>query len=109
MFAMLMGAVLLIIPPSIPQDKQYVSRPDYVYMGDARVVIETYSGDMDKYCRQFGLDYNEGSTGVACTVGVGRGDKATIYMPNPCLFSDNYAQILCHEIAHTQGYRHPQQ
>lgn len=33
----------------------------------------------------------------------------TVWMPNPCLFDEEYARILCHEIGHVNGWsnNHP--
>lgn len=52
---------------------------------------------------------SKGFTTLAC----GDIKKPYIYMPNPCTYPEakdtkSYAHLLCHEIAHTEGWEHPQ-
>lgn len=39
-----------------------------------------------------------GLVAVACTAGL------TVYLPNPCTWSDPYAVLACHELGHVNGW-----
>lgn len=72
--------------------------PPTKYQGDARVVVEMVSASAVKArCND---------EAVACAF---RDPRTTIIvMPNPCLYreSDAYAAVLCHELAHANGWEH---
>ncbi len=58
--------------------------------------------DMDLAC---GWLPPPGMTTLACVDKIG---GKHVYLPNPCLFKDHdaYARLACHEMAHTNYWRH---
>lgn len=82
-------------PPSLMTDDARLSPVDY--HGDVRAAVTFVQPDeVVRLCDQ-------GPTVVACQAG------AQIIAPNPCLYVEEYyAGVLCHEVGHMNGWRHPQ-
>ncbi len=74
-----------------------VTRPPEQYQTSRRVSIE-FLDDAREFCSRF-----TGQEAVACA------NRYLIWADNPCLYSDPYAIILCHELAHVNGWpaHHP--
>lgn len=91
-----------------PSD-QFGLRPPVEFMHDTTIKVQFHSDDVDLVCEAEGVPHPSTGTLVGCA---GYGDAThppTIHMPNPCFFQEPYAQVLCHEMAHTNGYTHPVQ
>lgn len=75
------------------------TRPPLTWQGNARSVIEFIQpDDIESACRS-------GENVTACTRMLP--GRPTIIMPNPCAFPwDAYAALLCHEMAHVNGWEH---
>lgn len=76
-----------------------------VYQGNTVVTVHTMSHrDINKQCGD--------DIGGTITLACGDINGHDVYVPNPCTYPEvadknSYAHLLCHEIAHTEGWRHP--
>jgi hypothetical protein len=74
------------------------------YQGDVSAVVVTGPQSfIDKNCGKASKGYY--------TVGCSISSKRILYMPNPCTFPEmkdpnSYAHLLCHELAHLNGWHH---
>lgn len=75
-----------------------VTLPPEDKRGDVRAIVEFVDPEwVEAVCAEWSN---------ACTLP----DYGTIRMPNPCAFLfERYATMLCHEIAHISGWRHPEE
>lgn len=90
----LAGAVLLSIFLEVPTEFQ------------AETVVTLHTMTHKQINKQCGPD---GKTWIIRACGDVNGPN--IYMPNPCTYPEakdhkSYAYLLCHEIAHTEGWTH---
>ena len=91
----------IALPPQLMPPSQYRS--------PVRAVIITTStqAEVDAACGRAG----PGERKAACAR-IGAGTQPYVVMPNPCRFAEHfpdeelYAAMLCHELAHTQGWKH---
>lgn len=67
--------------------------------GEARIAFHDYA---DAECRRRGLVHRTGVVNLACE------QNGEIVMPNPCAWGErsDYADLLCHELGHVNGWRH---
>lgn len=68
--------------------------------GDALVLVQTLPAqEVTPYCQSLGLNF---PSIAACTRG------GQIFMPNPCAWPrrEAYAELLCHELGHRNGWVH---
>lgn len=81
--------------PLAPRGLIFAGMPPerFQYDSSARIV---FTGDLNRYCGEPAPDHH--------FAGCERAN--TIYMPNPCpeAETDHYAKILCHEMAHVNGW-----
>lgn len=112
-FVALAGALLMFVgpadasnfdglPPPLSAVPARIQRPPQGYQNPASFSVHTMpSYEIGYLCHDLGAT----SAGdLACTLG------QTVYMPNPCEFrGDRYADLLCHEAGHVQGWpaNHP--
>lgn len=83
---------------------QPCERPPVQYQGDpgSFTVRLARPEDVDAECRAAGNQHIKNQI-LAC-VWV---QKREVLMPQPCLYADNYAQLLCHEApGHLTGWKH---
>lgn len=75
-------------------------RPPARYIGETRAVLEVIEPEKVEATCAAG-----GPGALACTKMYPK--RPTIVMPDPCAFPfDSYAAMLCHEIAHVNGWDH---
>lgn len=74
-----------------------VERPPPQFQGDRDNVKVSFVADPDQTCRT--PTAGEGEI-LGCEM-LGR-----IWVKNPCLETGAYAEVLCHELGHVNGYRH---
>lgn len=88
-------------------------RPPVQYQGesvDARVIF-AHPAMVDAVCKRAGgIPVDSPRLILACTNTLNN----TILLPDPCLYADGYAQLVCHERSHlrradgSRGWVHPQ-
>lgn len=84
-------------------------RPPLQYQGESvpAVVIFAHPDVVDAICREAGNQAIPQRI-LACT----NTDKSVMLLPDPCLYADGYAQLVCHEKAHlrradgSEGWKH---
>jgi hypothetical protein len=90
------------VPPGLPAGSTYVSdaRPPARFQHEARSTVVTVpAAEVDRLCRPPGEPPVCGARILACT------QDGVITAPNPCAFrGDAYAELLCHEQAHRNGW-----
>src|SRR5690606_22609281 len=64
----------------------------------AIAVLISSPASVDSFCRQ-GRD-----PGPPTILGCAFQEQRVVVLPNPCLFPDPYAQLVCHEMAHINGW-----
>lgn len=85
-----LGAISATIPPQAPREFQ---------SSTAMTMIATDQATIEAFCGKAPLGWNK----VACAESTSR----TIVVPNPCHYNhERYAAILCHELAHLNGWKH---
>lgn len=86
-------------PPSMSTSQD--AGPPEPFQGDIRAIIEFIEPDkVAKRC-------NGPPEVRACQSGFG--DDTLIVAPNPCEYTQEaYAWLMCHELGHVNGWRHPQ-
>ena len=96
MKAMIAASGLLFMQPC--------ERPPVAFQADPppAVVIFAHPDVVDTICREASGPIDPTRQILACT---NVGDRV-ILMPNPCLYQDGYAQLMCHEASHLNGWRH---
>lgn len=75
------------------------------FQGNTHGIIATESPEnIDAFCRSISENTPENRVILACAYPA----MNSIFLPNPCLYQerDPYARLLCHELAHLQGWRH---
>jgi hypothetical protein len=74
--------------------------PPKRYQGEGLFWVKTLKGqDVHTACYGASIDGEAPGPVLACA------NKLAAFLPNPCEWrSDPYAQILCHELAHLQGW-----
>lgn len=87
-------AVALLLAGCGPQ----VERPPEEYQGDRNSMV-TFTSDVDAACRRIKPAAHSGEI-YGCAY------FSAIVVPNPCLHSGYYAELMCHEMAHANGWRH---
>jgi hypothetical protein len=67
------------------------------------VVVVAFTSNPSVVCNKLlGGDYNSDVMGCVDDIGGKR-----MVLPNPCLIkNEHYARIACHELGHTNGWRH---
>lgn len=84
--------------------------PPPQYRGDVRAVVITTSTQAET---DAGCGKAAPSMANAACAKVGPGNEPYVIIPNPCRFAERapdgelYAAMLCHELGHVQGWRHP--
>lgn len=76
-------------------------RPPRRYQGDTTATVELLDPErVPPLCKALGGFSPPGQYAVACATG------RTIVMPNPCRWPNrsDYADLLCHEMAHVNGW-----
>ena len=93
------GLMLFSVTPMAMEP--FVQRPPVKFQGDTTARVH-FVVDATKTCSVDAPRPAPGMIIVACT------DLQTkeIIMPNPCAWVDNYAQLMCHEMAHVNSWRH---
>lgn len=89
-----------------PQSNYGIARPEgqFQHVEEATVYFRP-SKEMTDRCVAWGATRpKEGTLIVACA----REDQKAMLLPNPCEFDDYYAQLVCHEAAHTVGWSDPE-
>lgn len=74
-------------------------RPPVEYQGESvpAVVVFAHPSVVNAVCKSaVGIPQDSPRIILACTNPM----NSTILLPDPCLFADNYAQLVCHERAH---------
>jgi hypothetical protein len=71
-----------------------VELPPQRFQGDAGAMVQ-FKTDVTKLC---GVSPDPKKRMAACQ------DGEFIVLPNPCQFAEPYARIVCHEMAHKQGW-----
>lgn len=98
MFKLLMASIITITA-AIPSQYQH----------NRTVILHTMTQDeINKQCGDPGSTKEGQRLYVIACGDIGGKD---VYMPNPCLAPEvsdinSYAHLLCHEIAHTEGWAH---
>lgn len=89
MKALLAASGLLLMPPC--------ERPPVEYQGESvpALVLFAHPAVVNEVC-QGSNGIKPGQIALACTVP----STSAMLLPDPCLFSDGYAQLVCHERAH---------
>lgn len=71
--------------------------PPKQFRGDAQIMVWfTSPATVDHYCKTDRKPHRA----------YGCANDNMIFMENPCLHEGAYAELLCHEIAHTNGLKH---
>lgn len=100
------GVVLAIAGCSEPvitaSSGHKTQRPPMVYRGDNENVAVSFVKNPGESCRAVGLEAHHTDVVQACAVT--RGSKTYLILPNPCRKNEKYARILCHELAHANGW-----
>lgn len=84
----------------------YPPDPRFYAATSAVIHFEALDGDIDKTCVNVGVIRTEEYRLAACA-GVKTG-KWHMWVKNPCGIEESYAKELCHEMAHVNGFRHPE-
>lgn len=101
MKALIAASGLLLMP--------VCERPPVEYQGESvpAVVLFAHPAVVNRVCQgSNGLE--AGQIALACTAS----PTGVMLLPDPCLFADGYAQLVCHERAHldradgSPGWRH---
>jgi len=90
MKALIAAAGLLLMPPC--------ERPPVEYQGESvpAVVMFAHPDAVDAVCRQLVPNPDPTRRILACT----NPGTSAMLLPDPCLFDDNTARLICHERAH---------
>ena len=75
-----------------------VERPPPQFQGDRSVTI-TFVADADAACRKIKPDAHSGEI-YGCAI------YSALILPNPCGQTGAYADLVCHELGHANGWRH---
>lgn len=75
-----------------------VERPPAEFQGN-RTWTVSLSSNSDEDCRKIMPDAHAGNIHGCTKWGVS-------IVPNPCLHSGYYAELMCHEMAHANGWKH---
>ena len=75
-----------------------VERPPPEFQGDRSSMV-TFSSGPDAACRAIKPGAGEGEI-YGCAF------YSALIVPNPCQHSGAYAELLCHELGHVNGWRH---
>ena len=75
--------------------REFFQRPPHAYQGDTQASIVFNSQRATTALCEIVTRKDEA---LACATG------PHIWAPNPCTWSDPYAQLLCHEMAHVNGW-----
>lgn len=83
---------------------QPCERPPIEYQGPTppAVIIFADPITVDTVCREAASLMAEPRQILACT----NSDQRVMLLPDPCLYDDGYAKLLCHEKSHLNGWRH---
>ena len=95
MKALILASGLLLCPP--------VEQPPVWFKHNPNREVKVRFVQPDRIheaCVAIGVQPRPGYTILACA----KGD--TVWMPNPCRFADNYAGLMCHEMAHVNSWVH---
>lgn len=71
----------------------YLSRPPERFTGDVEFVLK--ASNMEAVTAACGRGY------IGCM-----SETGVLTLPNPCLFNDDYAKLVCHEMGHINGWAH---
>lgn len=75
----------------------YVERPPPEFQDDVADVRIAFLSDVDHACR---------TPGAPAAEIYGCEFYGKIFVPNPCSAQGAYADLLCHELGHVNGWRH---
>lgn len=84
---------------------QPCERPPIEYQGDTRPAVIFFAGpaEVDAVCREAVPNMKADPRQIlACT----NASNRVMLMPDPCLYEDAYAKLLCHEKAHLNQWVH---
>lgn len=83
---------------------QPCERPPVEYQGPTPPAIILFAdpATVDSVCREAVRLKADPRQILACT----NAERRVILMPDPCLYDDSYAKLLCHERAHIAGWVH---
>lgn len=76
--------------------------PPARFRGDTTASSVVFTSDVEKKCKAAGLKEIAGTKTNACSM-VG-GSVRAIIVSNPCKASGKYAEDLCHELGHLNGW-----
>jgi hypothetical protein len=93
---------ILLLAAAIVWSNQLPIPPQYQKNTQAWITVMNQA-QIDKKCGKAA----KGGRTLAC----GDVKRPFVYMPNPCLYPEaqdkkSYAHLLCHELAHVQGWTH---
>lgn len=76
--------------------------PPKKFRGDNSNIIVHFSSNTDDECVKRGLPLGRETKAEACAI-LSR-SKSELVLPNPCERKETYARIVCHELAHANGW-----
>lgn len=76
--------------------------PPERFEADMNRVPVTFSSSVGAACEAVGLEQTESTITKGCSVSGGR--NYGIIVSNPCKEKGSYAKLLCHELAHMNGW-----
>lgn len=91
-------AVLAALTLSACEPAPAVQRPPPEFHGDRDAMV-TFTADPDAACRPLSRPTDRRI--LACAY------HGALIVPNPCTQTGAYADLLCHELGHANGWRHP--
>lgn len=97
-FPNLKAALLALIGVVITACGPQVERPPSELQADRHSMV-TFTSDPDAACR--GISTHKGEARI-----LGCEFHSALVVPNPCGVSGAYADLLCHELGHANGWNH---
>jgi hypothetical protein len=93
---LILAVALLLASPLAAQMR--IERPPPAYRGDATVTVH-FVADVQAACEAWGVRF--GVMGCASPV------RNAIIVPLACAYRGEFADLVCHEVAHLLGWVHP--
>lgn len=90
-------SIFLVLGLAACEPAGRVSKPPPAYQGDQADIRVAFLSDIDRACRTPAAAPNEI---LGCEL------YGKIFVPNPCTQHGAYADLLCHELGHANGWRH---
>lgn len=91
-------AALAVLTLSACEPASAVQRPPPEFHSDRHAMV-TFTADPDTACRPLSRPTDRRI--LACEF------HGALIVPNPCGQTGAYADLLCHELGHANGWRHP--